>query len=169
MRPFDELTCEEREELEASFMDMLGIRKLGIGKPISRPRTVFRIELPNGRGPYNTGRADQQETYKAICNGGKGFNCAALARKNREQCGYTDRAFYRAHNGQMRYACDSLSAVKEWFAEPSRRYLREKLQAELAVYRLPVGTDVLEVGNGEIIFDPRPAKKIASKDVVTFQ
>jgi hypothetical protein len=146
---------------------MLGVKAGDKGKRISAPLTVYRVELPNGHGPYNSGRPDAEKIYEKLCGTSPkhpGFDCARLARMDHEKCGITDYAFSQAH-GEADYGCLTLEAIGDWFSLEARRYLRT-LSAQLIEYEVPKGGYVSKLGHGEVLFVRDKAKRVRALDVV---
>lgn len=127
------------------------------GQPAEQPTRLYRIEFPNGRGPFNSVREDAKVIYDRLAEPVPGFDCTRLAKG--EQCGLTEGRFYRAH-GDACYACDSLDALHHWFPDAARRYLAD-LGAKLIEYVVPTGAPLLPIHNGEVVFDRRSAHRVA--------
>lgn len=149
------------QELEdmGMFDDVVGRGQ--IGEPVTVPTYVYRIEMPNGMGPFNSGLGRPSEIYDAICNGCLG-KCDALAEN--EQMGVTEAAFRAAH-GHADYGCDSIDAIHNWFPEPARKYLAKKWGAKLMKYEVAPGQYLMQVENGEIVFDMHSAKVVDALDL----
>lgn len=144
----------------------------GVGSPVDEDTIVYRIEMPNGRGPYNSKIDD--EIYHRLCNpvgineqGQECWDCISLAAKNNEQCGITDQDFEEAH-GSAVYACDSLQAIENWFPKGAREYL-SGFGAKIVVFKIPKGQPIAVVGHGEIIMSKITAIEVDRLDVVTFE
>lgn len=133
------------------------------GHPVDQPMRVFRVEMPDGLGPFNSLVPDGREVGLRICREEPGFNCCALAHENHERMDITDHAFHKAH-GHADYACDSLQGVKRWFKKPAREYLA-KHGARIVEYEIPVGGYVAVIGNNEVIFNRFEGKKVAEHDI----
>jgi hypothetical protein len=131
------------------------------GHRVSKPTRVYRVEMPNGIGPFNYSK----EVYAVICSGKPGFNCDHLADVNHEQMDVTSAAFRQAH-GHAEYACDSIASLNRWFPLPARRYLKT-LGAKIAVYEVPKGGFLAVVGSGEVIFSKCDSKPVDLLDVET--
>jgi hypothetical protein len=142
----------------------LGSVMRGAGHPVSKPVRVFRLEMANGNGPYNSGLPNSHEIYEKICDCDPGFFCVRNAILNREQCGVTDRAFHEAH-GHSNYACDSLESLKDWFPDKAREYLAQ-FGAKIVEYEIPVGEYMEKVGCGEVIFNRHKCRKLRELDAV---
>lgn len=144
-----------------------------IGKPCTHPVKVYRVEMPNGRGPYNSGLGHGSEIYTRLASnrrthGQTCWDCTHLAGENHEQMGITERAFRNAH-GHASYGCDTLDALKNWFPEGARQYLRDEWSATVIEYEVQKGDYLLTVGNGEVIFNRTTAKEITRLDPVTLE
>jgi hypothetical protein len=147
--------------------EMIGVTDAGPGKPVKAPLTVYRVEMPDGHGPYNSHLPNAKAIYDKLCGTSPkhpGFNCAQLARKNREQCGLSDHAFVQAH-GEGDYGCLTIEAIEDWFPLGARRYLRT-LSAQLIEYEVPKGGYVAELGSGEVLFVRSKAKRVRALDLV---
>jgi hypothetical protein len=145
------------------------------GNKVSKDTTIYRVEMPTGRGPYNSGLEEQNEIYERICSHASHnkkkepcWDCAKLASKNHEKMGITEHAFKKAH-GHAAYACDSLEAVSNWFEQGAREYLRDQWQAKIVVYVIPKGEYMMTVGNGEVVFSKPACKRIKELDLVTYE
>jgi hypothetical protein len=155
-------------DLSGLFEELLmdRFKRCGKGTPVKKPTTVFRIEMPNGRGPYNSGLPNEHEIYEMICgDNGPDLDCVRLAKKNFEKCGITDRAFKDAHGRGTAYGCDSMKSLHEWFPIKAREYLHG-FGARVIEYQLPVGAPLAKVGHGEIIFDRLHSKRVREFDLV---
>jgi hypothetical protein len=135
------------------------------GKPVEQPTTVYRVEMPNGNGPYNSGLPNARDIYKAIANPfHPEMDCVRLANQNHENINQTGSQF-RAEHGHADYGCDSLDAVKAWFPIKAREFLAG-LGGSVVEYELAVGDPLLGVGNGEVIFNRHTAKRVRSLGLV---
>lgn len=139
-------------------MNSLGPKDFGIGKPVSKAVTVYRVEMPNGNGPYNSGLPNARAIYEKLCAPNPGYDCAFLANVNREICGASDQSFYLRH-GDASYCCDSLASLYRWFPLPARKYLKEQ-GAKIRVYEIPVGEYLAKCGNGECLFNKTTANLV---------
>lgn len=160
------LTDEEAMRL-CDEMDRLGPKDFGTGNPVKSPTTVYRVEMPNGNGPYNSGLPNSMEIYRFLCNYDQPFNCAYLANLNREACGVSDHRFYKAH-GDASYCCDSMDSIYRWFPLAARKYLA-KYGAKIVQYRIPTGEPLAICGNGECVFNKKTAKRICELPITTVQ
>ena len=141
------------------------INEAGSGKPVTEVTTVFRVEMPNGRGPYNSDLPNGHEIYEKIANlKDPGYNCVRLAAANNEQMGVTEQKFLNTH-GNADYGCDSLAAIRDWFPDKARKFLA-KHDAKLVEYKVPVGGFVEVVGHGEVLFDKTKAERVSDYDLV---
>jgi hypothetical protein len=180
-RPHDDDKVEFDDVIESvtEYLDWLGsVNQADTGQPVAHPTLVYRVEMPNGRGPYNSGLdGDDHTIYDRICGasndgplynerGERQWDCASLARENNEQMGITEAAFKEAH-GHAAYACDSLQAIASWFPTGAREYLRDNWDARLLVYEVPVGGYLATVGNGEVLFSRPAARVVDTLDLVT--
>lgn len=129
----------------------------GAGTPVPAPTPVYRIEMANGRGPYNSGLPNAEEIYWTLAATKPGFDCTRLAEG--EQCGFTEARFYQAH-GDASYGCSSREALCQWFPKPARDYLAAQ-GAELVEYVLPKGAPLEPIHNGEVLFDRAQAHCVA--------
>jgi hypothetical protein len=151
-----------------SFARLMGIKAGDKGKPVTKPTIVYRVEFPDGHGPYNSHKADARKIYEVLCGTGPmhpGFNCAQLARVNHEQCGITENAFQHAH-GEADYGCLTLKAIGNWFCEDARKYLHG-LGVKLNEYEVPKGGYLARLGSGEVLFARSKAKHVRELDLVT--
>lgn len=146
-----------------------------IGKPVESPLTIYRVEMPNGRGPYNSGLGKGQEIYDRLCSthghnwkGQQCWDCSELAAENHEQMGITEKAFKEKH-GHAAYGCTSLEAIGNWFPKGARQYLRDNWHAKIVVYALPKGKYAMFTGHGEVVFSKPEARQTRTLDLVTFQ
>jgi hypothetical protein len=139
-------------------------KRAGKGKPIPAPTKVYRVEMPNGNGPYNSDLPNAREIYETICDTETpGMGCARLAKANHEKMGVTEREFLDAH-GEAFYGCDSLKSLRKWFRGAARKYLAG-YGATIVVYELPEGSPVEKVGRGEVIFARSLGRKVATLPV----
>jgi len=134
-----------------------------IGQPVTRATSVFRIEMPNGHGPFNSGLGNEMEIYETLAN----LHCADFARDTNEQCGRTEAAFHEAH-GDAEYACKSMYWLKKWFNPASRQYLVQ-YNAVLKEYSVLPGDCILEIANGEVVFSRKDAQLIATYELTSLE
>jgi hypothetical protein len=159
--------CGERR-MRAALNDLFCDRlEVGGGRPVKKPTSVFRIEMPNGRGPYNSGLPNGRDIYDHITQPKDGYDCAYLAGTLHEQMGITEHQF-RLEHGHAAYACDSLKSLGKWFHERARKYLN-KLGASIVEYQIPVGGYLEKTGHGEIIFNKHECKRIRKLNIVTME
>lgn len=139
---------------------------LGTGEVTTEPMTLYRVEMPNGHGPYNSELPNAEEIYLRLCLPQPvGWDCARFAREAHEQMGVTDLAFFKAH-GNATYACVSEAAIQAWFPEPARRFMAG-LGAKLVEYDLPAGSHVLRTpAHGEIVFVKAEANKVEERALI---
>lgn len=155
---------------EAAIMDMLGraimesiCQKGNTGKLAGKPTPIFRVEMPTGRGPFNSGLPEQKEIYEKLAGD---FDCVKLADPdhNCELMGITEKAFKDKH-GHAAYGCDSLKAVNDWFSLKARKYLA-KFGAKIVEYEVPATGYIAPTGHGEVIFNRAECKRVRELDVV---
>jgi hypothetical protein len=160
---FDDDDFADMDAGSLMAMMVTGIEPLGKGSPVKEPTFVYRVEMPNGNGPFNSHMGDSHKIYDAICNPDKGWDCSRLAKG--EQMGVTEFEFRKAH-GHADYGCASLEALQNWFPKPAREYLN-KYSAHCVVYRLEKGQHLLPTQNGEVIFDKHSATRVGVLDIIT--
>lgn len=136
------------------------------GAPVKKPVRVFRLEMPNGNGPYNSGLPDERDIYLKLCLPDEcgGFDCARLARECGEQMGITEKEFLDAH-GHANYGCLKVEDIYAWFSDNARRYL-SKYDAKIVEYEIPVGGHLLKVHDKEVIFNRHECRKVAEYDIM---
>jgi hypothetical protein len=134
------------------------------GHSVAKPTNVYRIEMPNGYGPYNGCGDTQEENLKAYHELDRD-GCVRLAKLNHEQMDYTDEPFREAH-GPCLYACDSLASLFDWFPLKARTFLN-RYSARIVVYQVPAGGHIASVGHGEVIIAKREARKVQTLDILT--
>lgn len=127
------------------------------GTPLPAPTRVFRIEFPNGCGPFNScginpaNRAAYDRAlalYDQLCAPGY---CFKMLKNYRGKMGITEEPFRAAH-GEAAYGCRNLSSVREWFPLPARKLLANH-GARLLAFNLPAGAPLLDTNNcGEVVF-----------------
>lgn len=156
------MTFDDQLEMMLFGMPVSRYRQGEIGEPVSAPTRVYRVELPNGNGPFNTGLPEHRIIYDDLVKNEKGwpgwllYNCPAM---RREQMGITERAFKETH-GAAFYGCRDLRSVATWFPPPSRQYLA-KYSAEILCYELPAGSYLLQLDSeGEVVFNKFEAKVV---------
>jgi hypothetical protein len=161
------LTAKERQTLMRRQLDdeFKPTKICGIGKRLDKPTTVYRIEMPNGKGPYNSGLPNSEEIYWTICKPEPGYDCAKFATMTNEQCGVTEKAFYDAH-GSAEYGCSSLKALTDWFGKPAREYLKS-FGAKVMVYEVQPNDYLLSLPHGEVVFNKLLAEHRGTLDLVT--
>lgn len=148
-----------QEAMEVKLRNLFEpIKRAGRGHKLAKPTRVYRVEFPNGAGPYNSRRPDGEDIYDTICAPAEGFNCARNAGLNREQMGVTERDFADAH-GDAAYACDGLESLHDWFPDKARAYLAG-LGCHGAVYEVPAGGHLATIGRGEVLFSRDEAKRV---------
>lgn len=143
---------------------------------LAAPVTVYRVEMPNGNGPYNSDLPAAEEIYARLCFGERGtrllgatcWNCADLAVANNETMDNAAADFHHRF-GHANFACDSLDAIKAWFPEGARRYLRDEWGARLIVYTVPAGQHLRTLANGEVVFSKPDATRTGTLDLVTLK
>lgn len=131
------------------------------GSPVASATAVYRIEMPDGCGPWCGGPNSNRDWDEKL----EDWGCADLAEKNGEQMGETEQAFRAAH-GHAAYGCDSLDALKKWFPAPARKFLATK-GATVKHYEIAAGDYIERVGNGEVVFNWTTAKIVATLDLAT--
>lgn len=152
-----------------SFLDMLFQPSVdfGTGRKVTKAKRIFRIEMPNGHGPYNSELPNAHEIYETICKPVRGYDCSKYARLTNEQCGVSDEAFARKH-GMAAYACDSMESLKLWFGDKARAYLAT-FGAKVIEYEIPAGQYIAKASNGEIIFNRNTSNRIKEYDLVSLE
>jgi hypothetical protein len=136
----------------------------GPGKPVKEPVKVFRIEMPNGNGPYNSGLPNAKEIYERLCLPEPyGFFCVRNAIMNCEDMNTSANAFRSTH-GHAHYGCDSIKSLHDWFPEGAREYLAD-YDARTVEYEIPVGEYMLEMGSGEIVFNRYACRVVGEHSV----
>jgi hypothetical protein len=136
------------------------VRHGEVGEPLPAPADVYRVEMPDGRGPFIS-RGQRKVIYEELTKPVEGWPGYLLLdpRFQREQAGITEKAFNDAH-GAARYGCACLASVNTWFPPPSRSYLAS-LGAKIVHYQLPAGSYLLDLdAAGEVIFSVAQAKKV---------
>lgn len=137
------------------------------GTPVPSPTSVYRVEMPSGRGPFN----DDETAAKVPNLYGKlaKMCCSVLADKNHnhEQMGITEACFRRAHH-HAAYGCASLADVTNWFPPTARTYLAS-LGAKIIHYQLPTGAPLYTVGQGEVIFSKADASVVETLNIETLE
>jgi hypothetical protein len=134
------------------------------GHPVIEPTRVFRVEMPNGHGPFDCSTMEGMEVAYTICSTEPGFDCCANAALNHEHMDITDYAFHKAHD-HADYACESIDGVKSWFHMPAREFLA-KHGAKIVEYEIPVGGSIAVIGHDEVIFNRFEATPVARYDIV---
>jgi len=138
-------------------------KKAGRGQPVEKPVRVYRIELPNGNGPFNSDLPNAHEIYEEISKPEPGFDCSHLARLNHEQMGVTEEEFQEAH-GPAAYACEDLKALRKWFPDPARDYLAQ-YGARVVVYEVPAGAHLAKIGHGEVLIARNECRRVETLDL----
>lgn len=132
------------------------------GHPVNQPTDVFRIELPNGNGPFNTDLPNNRSHYDHLTQpnpGWPGYILTVNRDAFHEQMGITEAEFGRVH-GDACYGCDSLAAVNSWFPPPARDYL-SSYGAKIIRYQLAPGDYILPMDiAGEVIFNRQAAARL---------
>lgn len=141
------------------------LRQGETGEPLKEPLIAYRMEMPDGRGPFNskvTGREGNREIFMTLVQQNEGWPGWIFVTEPKAKCermGVTENAFYKAH-GNAAYGCNSIQSINTWFPRPSRELLCP-LGAKIVAYHLPVGSPVIELDvAGEIIFNPKDASKV---------
>lgn len=147
------------DDFMRDFASMLGMayRDYGPGESVAARTKVYRVEMPNGHGPFNSGLRNAEAIYQHICSGEPGFTCDRLERANGAQMGLSDHAFEEA-NGECEYGCETVRDVCLWFPRGSREYL-DGLGARCVVYEVQPGDRIARCGNGEVLFCLHRAKR----------
>ena len=145
-------------------------------RKLTAPVTVYRVEMPNGKGPYNSemGPMGGKYIYARLCMGALGtralgepcWDCSRLARENDETMDEVAADFH-ARFGHANFGCDSLGAIRAWFPDAPRRYLRDDWGARLIEYQVPAGQHLRTLANGEVVFSAPDAAKVGTLDLVT--
>jgi hypothetical protein len=144
------------------LLKMMGAKSFGVGKPVEAPFSVFRVEMPNGNGPFDSELPNSHEIYEHIAVAKPGFDCARFAGENHEHMAYSGNAFRAAHDGHANYGCDSLDAIKQWFPDKARKYLAG-LGAKIVQYEVPAGESIVREGHGEVVFNRHAAKVVGEQ------
>ena len=124
------------------------------GAPVTEPTDVFRIEMPTGRGPFNSDLPNRNTIYEELVKPVEGWPGYLLQDPAflPEQMGITEVAFGKAH-GDAHYGCESLVSINTWFPRPSRDYLAP-LGAKIVRYTIPTGGYLLRLdAAGEVVFN----------------
>jgi len=148
------------------------IREGETGEPVKEPTHVYRIEMPTGYGPFNSGLPNSHEIYEDLTRDEPGWpgyllrNCPSM---KREQMGVTEQAFREAH-GHAAYGCIDLKSMNTWFPRPAREYL-QPLGAKIICYCLQPGDYLLCLteSEGEIVFNPKSATIVETIDVLELE
>lgn len=135
------------------------------GVPLAEPLIAYRVEMPDGRGPFNsasTCRRMNHEVFMTLVQQNEGWPGWIFVTEPKAKCekmGVTEDAFREAH-GHAYYGCNSVKSINTWFPRPAREYLCP-LGAKIVAYHLPAGSPVIELDvAGEIIFNPKDASKV---------
>lgn len=123
---------------------------------------VFRIETKNGKG---------------ICAAGTGI-CQAYheGSDHKRGCGF-DTCFGKDQDIAginvimlgWKFAFDSIEKARAWFPLQAGRQAMKEHGAILVEYEIPSFLSMHDVGNHQVIFDYRNAKKVATHDLVTME
>lgn len=156
---------------QKSIMEMIyGDKIVGVeeeGEALSAPRSVFRVEMPNGKGPFNPGESFRRkhgfygtEWYDYLHDQG----ADKPADKSGSRMGLTGAAFYVA-NGAAHYGFDNPQGVKHWFNLKAREFLA-KYGGKIVEYQVQPGERVLETGEHEVIFNKDRARRTGEFDLI---
>lgn len=126
------------------------------GTPVPEPTRVYRVELPDGRGPFNSQWVDNSKIFRFY--EGKGIGDRG------EQMGVTERAFDEAH-GDAAYGVADLEAARHWFPEPAREVISEN-EGYLWEFEIPKGGYIMRLAQGEVVFSRKEARRIRKLDLV---
>jgi hypothetical protein len=154
-----------QDVMEKLFFE--GTVEFDAGEPVKEPVMVYRLEMENGHGPYNSGLPNAREIYMQLSQPVPGFNCVKNAILNRENINTSFVEFYQTH-GHVNFACDSLEAVTHWFPDKARKYLKQ-YGGRIVEYQIPVGGYLLKVGQGEVVFNRHESNRGREFDVVTLK
>jgi hypothetical protein len=149
------------------------IRKGEKGEPLSAPTTVYRIEMPDGSGPFNWASCPSESLRRAIYDtltrplpGWPGEMLRTNEAMHHEQMGVTETAFKEAY-GHAAYACRDLASLATWFPRPSREYIAT-FGGKVVAYHLPEGAPILPLydSEGELVFSRPTAIKVEHHDIM---
>lgn len=129
-------------------------RDFGLGEPVKEPTKVYRVEMADGTGPYNSAVG----IGVTISAPFEGFDCNRPAVENNEKMGVSDRRFHREF-GHANYGCESLADIDYWFGDKARQYIAAH-GGRIAVYEVQVGQHLVKAGLGEVVFNRYSAKLI---------
>lgn len=163
------MTPDQQAMRDFNLELMAAIRGVDIygedGDPVTTPVDVFRIEMPDGHGPFNsTIWPDRIRAYEYLTRdeaGWPGHMMSIDPAVGREAMGISDAKFSWKH-GHIAYGCDSLEHLLTWFPPPSREYLA-KHGGKIVRYTVPVGQQVLRMSAGQICFVKHTAIKVEEK------
>lgn len=149
--------------VEAMFAALVTGRRFGEpGEPVIEATSVYRVEMADGRGPFNTHRDDRPQIYEYLTRPEPGWPGWLLTKPifRQEQMGVTEAMFYELHGGAA-YGCDSLASLNTWFPRPAREYLAG-LGGKIIEYRVPKGQPLLSLHElaGECVFNPHTAERV---------
>lgn len=157
-------TLDERIAAYAAAHGGTEPRLEGTGTPATAPTRLFRVEMPTGNGPFNSGLPNAEEIYLRLCLPRPvGWDCARIAREDREQMGVTDLAFFEAH-GDATYACEAEADIFQWFPPEAIDYLHG-LGAKLVEYVVPKGSPLLRLKR-QVVFVKPDAHKVAERPLI---
>lgn len=154
--------------MEAALASVILGRRFGeAGSPVSQPTNVYRVEMEDGRGPFNTHRDDRPAIYKHLTKQEPGWPGWLLTfpQFRQEQMGVTEAVFYHTHGGAA-YGCESLASLNTWFPAPARSWL-VSYGAKIVQYCVPAGEPILSLKElaGEVVFNPVTAIKVATMPI----
>lgn len=137
------------------------------GELLAAPRSVFRVEMPNGKGPFNPGRSFKakygfygNEWYDFLHDQG----ADKPAGRSGSRMGVTGAKFY-AMNGAAHYGFDNPAGAQHWFNRPARKFLH-RYGGALIEYEVQPGERVLETGEHEVIFNKDRARRVGEFDLI---
>lgn len=148
---------------------MTGTRFGETGSPVSQPTNVYRVEMEDGRGPFNTHRDDRPEIYDHLTKRERGWPgwLLTIPKFKSERMGVTEAMFYSVHGGAM-YGCNSLASLNTWFPAPSRSWLAKLGGAKIVQYCVPKGEPLLDLDlAGECVFNPKTAIRVSEMPIDT--
>lgn len=156
-------------EEAAIYAALTGFRFGEKGEPVAHPTSVYRVEMEDGRGPFNTERDDRPEIFHTLVQPNEGWpgRLLKIPKFKTERMGVTEAMFYAVHGGAA-YACESLAAINTWFPLPSRQYLATLGGAKIVQYCIPKGQPILKLDlAGECVFNPVTAHRVATLPIDT--
>jgi len=119
---------------------------------------VFRLEGPDGRGPYHTLSETDKRKLRSLYTLTRLGSCHPSPQEDFGRNSYNGERFFAGEHKHLRYGFASMEQVRAWFPPECRRTLARYWKVRL--YRLKLRANAhIFVGAKQVAFNPRDVEK----------